>query len=330
MVLLTGCAENRAVVRFASWGSQSEVAIIKPILTEFEAQNPDIKVDFMHIPQNYFQKIHLLFASKTAPDVIFINNIYLPLYADFLLPARVNEKDFYPQALQALSWQGTLYAVPRDISNMVIYYNKDMFRAKGVPFPRDNWDLREFLRAAQRLSDPPRTFGVSFEEDPIYWLPFVMNDPDGPDFYADLRKNGLAPMKSESASATMAQMFLQKRLAMHICGRWMVPKYRTDAKFDWGVAPFPGVVPADASGWAIAKSSKHPQQAQKLVDFLSSHDAEFVKSGLIVPARCANAAMIEEKAFLKAVQNSRPMPVSKDYIRQMDNLKEQLQYKFDL
>ncbi|MDR1327138.1 MAG: hypothetical protein LBJ74_01885, partial [Heliobacteriaceae bacterium] len=62
-MLFSGCgriSDERTVIRFASWGSKSEVAIIKPILSEFEARNPDIKVDFMHIPQNYFQKIHLL------------------------------------------------------------------------------------------------------------------------------------------------------------------------------------------------------------------------------------------------------------------------------
>jgi multiple sugar transport system substrate-binding protein len=222
-----------------------------------------------------------------------------------------------------------LYAVPRDISNMVIYYNKDMFRAKGVAFPCDNWKMREFLHTAQRLTERPRVFGVSFEEDPVYWLPFLMNADI--DFYADLRrKYHVAPAKQESASATMAQMFLQKRLAMHISGRWMVPKYRQEADFDWGVATFPGIVSADASGWAIAKSSKHPEEAQKLVDFLSSHDVEFVKSGLIVPARRANSGLISEKAFLKAIQNSRPTPVSKDYIRQMDRLKEELHFKSNL
>ena len=57
--MFSGCGvkESRTVVQFASWGSKSEVDIIKPLLNDFEKQNPDIKVDFMHIPQNYFQKI---------------------------------------------------------------------------------------------------------------------------------------------------------------------------------------------------------------------------------------------------------------------------------
>ena len=66
--LFCGCTQKPAVeeITFSSWGSVTEVGIIKKIITDFEKENPDIKVNFMHIPQNYFQKIHLLFASNTA------------------------------------------------------------------------------------------------------------------------------------------------------------------------------------------------------------------------------------------------------------------------
>ena len=80
-ILLCGCTKNKQeVLTFSSWGSVTEVSIIKKIINDFELKNPDIKINFMHIPQNYFQKIHLLFASNTAPDVLFINNLYLPVY----------------------------------------------------------------------------------------------------------------------------------------------------------------------------------------------------------------------------------------------------------
>lgn len=144
ILVLCGChkQDSRTTVQFASWGSKSEIDILKPLLSEFEKENPDIKVDFMHIPQNYFQKIHLLFASNTAPDVIFINNLYLPIYANAGLLEELNTDDnFYPQSLNALSWQGKLYAIPRDVSNLVIYYNKDMFFKKTHSFPKTELDI---------------------------------------------------------------------------------------------------------------------------------------------------------------------------------------------
>ena len=71
-------ADKKTVLRFSSWGSQSETALLLPLIKEFERKNPDIKIEFLHIPQNYFQKLHLLFASNLAPDVVFLNNYYAP------------------------------------------------------------------------------------------------------------------------------------------------------------------------------------------------------------------------------------------------------------
>lgn len=360
--------DTRTVVQFASWGSKSEIDILKPILSEFEKENPDIKIDFMHIPQNYFQKIHLLFASNTSPDVIFMNNLNLPIYANAGLLEDLsgygNDK-FSPQALKALSWNGKLYAIPRDVSNLVVFYNKSLFDAAGVKYPSPDWSMNDFLKIAQKLTNYPNVFGVSFEEDVMFYLPYLMsegggilsddlsheiiNEPQsqkGLNFYADLRKkHHVSPSNSESASATMAQMFLQGRIAMHISGRWLVPKYREEAKFDWDIVSFPNgdagsVVPLDASGWAVAKSSKQKDKAIMLVKFLSSKESieKMTQSGLIVPARtdAANSKNFldnkkpeHSKIFLDIIKTSKPTPVSLDYKVVTDRLKEINESKFN-
>jgi len=357
--------DKREVIQFASWGSKSEVAIIKPILAEFEKENPEIRIDFMHIPQNYFQKIHLLFASNTAPDVIFINNHYLPVYANAgLLEPVQADNNFYDKALKALSWNKTLYAIPRDISTLVIFYNRDLFRKNNLSAPDSDWTMREFLTTAQKLTHDG-VFGISFEEDALFYLPYLMSfgggilsddlsrliiDEDaskrGINFYADLRKKyHVAPLKSESASATMAQMFLQQKLAMHLSGRWLVPKYREEADFDWDIVQFPkgengSIVPLDASGWAISKSSKNKIMARKLVDFLASKESsqKFTQSGLIVPARkdvaesiyfFDNKKPLNARVFINVIENSKTTPVSIDYKEILDNLKGKFEKAFN-
>lgn len=358
---LSGQRENDTVIQFASWGSKSEIDILKPLLEDFETQNPDIKIEFMHIPQNYFQKIHLLFASNTSPDVIFINNLFLPVYANAgvledLSGTDINRNDFYEKSLESLSWNGKLFAVPRDVSNLVIYYNKDLFKSAGIAYPANDWTFDDFLTAAKKLTHRPDIFGISFEEDSLFYLPYLMSEgggilsddlsrliidepasQKGLKFYADLRKKyHVAPQKSESASATMAQMFLQGRLAMHLSGRWLVPKYREEAVFEWDVAPFPkgdagSVVPMDASGWAISKTSKHKPEALKLIKFLSSKNSieKLTKSGLIIPARkdCANSVLTEKKpansqVFIDVINTSKPTPVSVNYNEINDKIKE--------
>ena len=355
-----GKKDTKTIIEFASWGSKSETDILKPLLSEFEKNNPDIKVDFMHIPQNYFQKIHLLFASNTAPDVIFINNLYLPVYANAgLLEELSVNGTFYPQALEALSWKGKLYAIPRDVSNLVIYYNKDLFDKKNIPYPKNDWTLDNFLETAKKLTDK-NTFGISFEEDPLFYLPYLMSNGGGilPDeiskpesqnaitFYADLRKKyHVAPLKSESASATTAQMFLQQRIGMYLSGRWMVPKLREEAVFDWDIVQFPkgtngSIVQLDASGWAVSKQSEHKNEAKKLIEFLSSKESseKFAQSGLIVPARedAANSEYFLDgkqpehaKIFLDIIKTSKPTPVTVDYREITDKLKKDTEARFN-
>lgn len=349
-------------VQFASWGSESEIAILKPILKDFEKKHPDIKVDFMHIPQNYFQKIHLLFASNTAPDVIFINNQYLPIYANAgVLEDLTDNFDlapFYPQSIKALSWEGKIYAIPRDVSNLVIFYNKDIFNKYKIPYPNPNWTMEDFLKTSQKLTHEPNVFGISFEEEPLFYLPYLTsNGGDFEDinsknsqtalkFYSDLRnKYHVAPSKDEIASATMAQMFLQGKIAMHLSGRWLVPKYREEANFNWDVINFPkgekgSIVPLDASGWAVAKSSKHKKEAIELVKFLASKSSssKFAQSGLIVPARIEvsksqafldNQKPHNAKVFLDVIQTSQPTNVTINYREILDNIKNQNEYLFN-
>ena len=368
--LLCACnpKENRTVIQFASWVSKSEIDIIKPLLEDFEEENPDIKVDFMHIPQNYFQKIHLLFASNTPPDVIFINNLYLPVYAnaDVLEPIGDNaDCSFYEEnVLKSLSWNGKLYAVPRDVSNLVIFYNKNLFDKAGLSYPSDKWTFREFLEMAKKLTVDGR-FGVSFEEDSLFFLPYLMSEGGGIlsddlsriiidelqsvkglKFYADLRKKyHVAPKAEESASATMAQMFLQGKIAMHLSGRWLVPKYREEADFDWDIAPFPkgdkgSIVQLDSSGWAVSKNSKHKKEAFMLVNYLSSKQSieKLTKSGLIVPARqdvqnseyfLDNKKPEHAKVFLDVIKTSKPTPVNVNYRAVVDDLNQKFEKLFN-
>lgn len=372
-VFLCGCTpqDTRKTIQFSSWGSKSEIDILKPLLSEFEEQNPDIKIDFMHIPQNYFQKLHLLFASNTAPDVIFVNNLYLPIYANAGLLESLDDSNlindnFYKKSIDAMTYKGKIYAIPRDISNLVIFYNKDLFNQKGIPYPNENTTFAEFLSLAQKLTDKEKgIFGISFEEDPLFYLPYLMSEGGGilsddgtqnilhtPEsqkgikFYSDLRNTyHVAPTNSETASVTMAQMFLQGKLGMHLSGRWLVPKYRETAQFDWDIAPFPkgekgSVVPLDASGWAISSKSEHKEESKRLIEYLSSKESleKLSESGLIVPARkdAANSKYFLDnkkpynaKVFLEVIHTSKPTPVNINYNEVLDKTKKDLEQTFN-
>ena len=300
-ILLCACTKNQQEeITFSSWGSVTEVGILNEIIKEYEKENPKVKINFIHIPQNYFQKIHLLFASNQAPDVIFINNLYLPLYYSKLeaLNDIVNIQDFNSKSIEAMSIDGKLYAVPRDISTLVFYRNKNLVKTKPQ-------NLDELIPAIKDV----KPYGVSFEKDIYFMLPYVLT----------MKEDFLNPQKSAEFYKS-----LQGKIGLYLSGRWMYPKIKESADFDWDVIPFCGTVPLDASGWAIFKDSKHKEQAEKFLQFLSSQKSieYFNATGLIVPAR--NDVEIENLAFKKSVENSKPLSYTKDYKKIADRLNKKL------
>lgn len=326
--IFCACSKNNfEEITFSSWGSITETQILDKIIDNFERQNPNIKVKFLHIPQNYFQKLHLLFASSTEPDVIFINDLYLPFYADRLedLSGIVNVENFYPQSIKSFSQEGKLLAVPRDISNFVLYYNKAI-----IPYDIDkNWSFETFDNLVRKYSDINH-YGISFERDIFYAEPYIMTFgyEEGIKYYKNM-EGKYAPTPAQIGSLTTAQMFLEGRLTFYMSGRWMYPKISETAKFPFGVIIFPGKVPCDGSGWAISKKSKHKNAAKLFVKYLSSKESidYFTETGLIVPARIDSSKKLDnenEKAFLRAIESSIPMDIDKTFPKKRDKLNKEL------
>lgn len=71
-------------------------------------------------------------------------------------------KDIFPVMLGAAKIKGTYYQFPFNKSTTVLYYNQDMFAAKGISSPPTNWT--DFFSDAAKLSDPSK--GVTGIEGP--------------------------------------------------------------------------------------------------------------------------------------------------------------------
>jgi multiple sugar transport system substrate-binding protein len=349
-------AESEAL-RFSTWGSLDEISTLKPLLAEFERQNPDVPVELIHIPDEYPHKIRLMAAARKMPDVLFMESQILPGFAKSgvlrdLSPfldsdPELKRDDFYRPVMEAMSWKGTLYGVPRDLSNLVMFYNRRLFDEAGVPYPEPDWTYEDMVAKAKRLTQGDQ-FGVGFAPYPLYWLPYLWSD--GGDLlnpertrstllepaslaalqrYRDLRfKHHVAPTEAQVGNARMSQLFAQGKLAMMVGGRWVVPGFRKKLDFPWDVASFPrgkagSIVDADASGWCISASSTQPEKAWRLIRFLAGKQAisAFTESGLIVPSRpdVANSPAFKSgppassQVFLDVIDSARPTPTTPSY-----------------
>jgi multiple sugar transport system substrate-binding protein len=338
LLAVLGLASAQKLV-LASWGSQEEIQAYQQVLRVFQERNPGIQVEYINIPSNeYLAKITAMMAAGSPPDVFFINNIDFPGLASrgvlkpldpFIQRDKYPTGDIFPGILKAFQWEGAQYGLPRDVSNLVVFYNRNLLRKAGLPDPKPDWTWDDFLRYAKALTvekDGKRVqWGVSFQTFYLFWEPwvwsaggrfyspdhskFLLNSPsslEGLQFYLDLRyKHHVAPTPEEAQDRGAFTMFLNGQTGMIVDGRWRVPTLKARAKFDFDVVPFPrgkagSIVDIDGSGWVMAAGTRNPEAAWKLLSFLAGPEAIqiFTKTGLIIPARGVDVKNVE-----KSIQN---------------------------
>ncbi len=137
-------------LRFVCWdGSDGKVAIAKA-LKDFERHYPWIKVKLEAVTNFQQEKLLNQVAGNCAPDVAMLDFNGFRRFASRGALYELNDfidrtpgfdlKAYYKPIVDAHSYKGRLYVLPRDIAPMgLIYYNKDIFRKAGLPMPDGSW-----------------------------------------------------------------------------------------------------------------------------------------------------------------------------------------------
>jgi multiple sugar transport system substrate-binding protein len=162
-------------------------------------------------------------------------------------------------AAEYKSSDGKYYQLPWKSNPVMIFYNKDMFKAAGLDADHPNLSTyADFLAAAQKVTSaggaqyaiapaPTNEFFQNwFDFYPLYIAesggkPLVENnkatfdDAAGKavaDFWAQVYAKGLAPKEKYNGDA-----FADKKAAMAIVGPWAIAVY--GSKVNWGAVPVP-------------------------------------------------------------------------------------------
>jgi arabinogalactan oligomer/maltooligosaccharide transport system substrate-binding protein len=131
-------------VTFWNQMNDQEIPVAKDLVTQFEASHPDIKIDMTQIPfTGYVQKFATAAQAGQAPDIIRVDNApdTQGLAAQGLLTdltskiSAADKADFVPAALKGGEYNGKIYSVPQTVDALALYYNKALFKSKGVKQP---------------------------------------------------------------------------------------------------------------------------------------------------------------------------------------------------
>lgn len=331
--------EGRGNVTFAVFGDTAEYEAYEQLAAAFEEENPDIEIELGYVPSQgeYRQQLAAQFSAGTPPDVMLLNYRRFATFANGLEPLGeylgksdlIQATDFFTPTINAFQLDGQLYCIPQNISSLVVYYNKALFDAAGVPYPTADWTREEFLAAARALTqdtDGDGTvdqYGVGIEPSIFRLAPFVwqnggdiVDDPahptrltlDSPEALAafhwlvDLQvKEQVVPDAAAESAEERETRFLNGRLAMLFESRRVVPTLRTIETFEWNVAPLPrgeqesGILHSDA--FCMAEVTENKEAAWRFIEFANSVTGQTIlaQSGRTVPSLIEVA---ESPAFL--------------------------------
>ena len=139
-------------VTLTYWGLWEPNNIMQPLFDEFQAQNPNIKIDYkLQSPSEYRERLAtFLSKNEEAPDIFRIHNTWVPMFKQFLssVPASVFsaadfESAFFPAAKNDLRLGNNYVAIPLMYDGLAMYVNDDLLAQGGKAVPQLWTDLRK-------------------------------------------------------------------------------------------------------------------------------------------------------------------------------------------
>lgn len=293
--------EGKSVVRYMNFSSNDgHEKDLKAIVDAFQTANPNITVQVETVPYaDYFTKLQTSVAGGTAADAFELNYENFVTYAKNGSLAELKNVDtsVYKKSLvEAFNDGGKQYGVPESFSNVVLFYNKALFKAAGVAEPTAEWTWKDEQAAAAKLTNK----GAKVWGD---YQPVSYNE-----FYKVLAQNGGEFLNADKTEATFnspagveaakflidkvgktmpteadgagtpdfdSKLFKSGKLAMWHTGIWMFSAMAA-APFEWDVVVEPGNTKKASAmfvnGLVVSAASKNAEAAQKWITFLASSD----------------------------------------------------------
>lgn len=222
------------------------------------------------------------------------------------------EVNKFPQDIVNLyKWEGKNYAFPKDIDTIALWYNKTMFDEAGLTYPDHTWTWDTFREAAKKLTKADGSqygFSLKASNNQAGWYNIVYDmggyiisdnkkksgfDDTGTikaiNFIAEIIKDGSMPPYQVISENNEEALFEAGKVAMVTMGSWMLPELCNNDYVkkhgDIAVLPKDAVTGRRMSiynglGWAASSTTKKPEQAWALIEYLGSKEAQQKQSDL--------------------------------------------------
>ncbi len=289
-------------------GTGDNIASLEKMIAEYNKVHPNVTIDRQDYGyEEYFTQMSAKVSGGQAPDVFELdyqnfvsyakNGALMPL-DDIIASKGIDVSQYNEMALKAFSADGKQYGVPDSFSNVVLFYNKDLFDQAKVDYPTDNWKWEDAMAAAEKIRalgddvfgyDHPLSFtefykvvkqngGSLFNDD---YTAFTMDTPanvEALQYMVDMQlKSNVMATPAQMAGMGDWDLFESGRLGMLLTGIWAFPTFTTECDFGWDIVVEPGHTQKAthffSNGYVINKDSKVADQATDFITFISSNKA---------------------------------------------------------
>lgn len=329
--------DSTTTITFLNW-EQTEGMPLGEAIATFEEENRDIRVEIQPTVTGdaYDAKMRTALAGSNPPDIFRINDDYVQQFTDngtlLDLSSYVNEAgidveaDYAPEVFNfGLQDDGSLTSWQIGFQPAMVFYNKDLFEAAGVPIPPTDWTDQDwtwddFLSAAEAIADGTTAYGAVVTPDTNYEQTFAHNngsetgiwsadgtgftlaDPEGAEaiqWAADLTcVHEVQPRWAELLQPnTNVQLFTQGKVGLLFARAGSIPYFRDNiTDFEWDVAAPPAgntdqATEASVVVFGIPQKSEQQDAAFRLLEFLASEDGGQIvgQGGAFTPVNVAAA-----------------------------------------
>jgi len=156
---LPGCKEPISKeVELEFWGVFDDSDIYKPLIEDFNASFPKIKINYYKKTyQTYERDLLEAMAGGRGPDIFMLHHTWPTRYEDKiwaapseLITLKELADNFVDVVYTDFVSNGYITALPLSIDTLALYYNKDIFNTAGLPQPPTTWE--EFLTDVEKLT----------------------------------------------------------------------------------------------------------------------------------------------------------------------------------
>lgn len=312
------------------------------IISRFEKENPDIKINLIDAGKNYeeaAQKFNAALTGSDLPDIVVLSDVWWYNFAingqianvdELAKEANVGLSSYVQPLYEDYAYDGGHFALPFARSTPLFYYNKDAWKKAGLPDrgPK-SWD--EMDKWATKLADANpdmQAFGWGDAVDYLGWIfqgplwskggaysdewELKFTDPKTIEAVEWLKKVTDEKEGYSYVGNDMAMEFSTGRAAATVLSTGDLSGITENAKFDLGTAFLPnpngdGACPTGGAGLAIPAGIDKNRQiaAIKFIDFVTNdqNTAYWSQNVGYMPVRKTAMELDEQKKFMEENPN---------------------------